>query len=93
MRKHWSWPALTAVAGLGAFTGLTFLVQAIVVPHGSAGAFEFGVWSALIAASAVVFVFLIISAGGRAVAGAAAAGGWGAGSEAAWTSAVCFPSS
>ncbi|TCO60946.1 hypothetical protein [Actinocrispum wychmicini] len=62
MRKHWSWPALTAVAGLGAFTGLAFLVQAIVVPHGGPGAFEFGVWSALIAASAVVFVFLFFHA-------------------------------
>lgn len=61
MRKHWSWPALAAVAGLGAFAGLAHLVGAIVVPDG-AGAFEFGVWSALIAASAVVFVLLFFHA-------------------------------
>lgn len=62
LRKHWSWPALTTVAGLGAFTGLAYLIQAIVVPRGGAGAFEFGVWSALIAASAVVFVLLFFHA-------------------------------
>ncbi|MEV6242622.1 hypothetical protein [Lentzea sp. NPDC051838] len=61
MRKHWSWPVLTAVAGLVAFTGLASLVGAIVVPNGK-GAFEFSVWSALVAASAVVFAFLFFHA-------------------------------
>ncbi|WP_231114812.1 hypothetical protein [Lentzea aerocolonigenes] len=61
MREHWSWPAITAAGGLGAFTGLAFLVNAIVSPDG-AGAFEFGVWSAVIAGSAVVFVFLFFHA-------------------------------
>lgn len=61
LRKHWSWPALTAVTGLGAFTGLAFLVRTIVAPRG-AGAFEFGVWSALVAGSAVVFALLFFQA-------------------------------
>ncbi|QQQ80600.1 hypothetical protein IOD16_16665 [Saccharothrix sp. 6-C] len=61
LRKHWSWPAVTTVLGLGAFTGLASLVRAVVAPRGP-GAFEFGVWSALVAASAVVFAFLFFHA-------------------------------
>lgn len=61
LRKHWLWPLVISVLALGAFAGLGSLTRAVLGSHGNralAETGEFGVWSLLIGASAVLFAFL-----------------------------------
>ncbi|MDP8930574.1 MAG: hypothetical protein M3O70_18900 [Actinomycetota bacterium] len=61
MIRRWLWPALATVGGLVSFAGLARLIRSVLTSSGgsaAAGAAEWGLWSALVAASAVVFAFL-----------------------------------
>jgi hypothetical protein len=56
-------PAIATGGGLAAFTGLAFLVHAVLGSGGnqvSADTLEFGTWSALVAASAVVYGMMFV---------------------------------
>ncbi|MEU3622097.1 hypothetical protein BS329_00520 [Amycolatopsis coloradensis] len=61
LRKHWLWPLVISVLALIAFAGLGLLTRAVLGSRGNralADTGEFGVWSLLIGASAVLFAFL-----------------------------------
>ncbi len=65
MSRYWLRPAIGTGGGLAAFTGLTFLVQGVLASGGdsvAARAPEFWLWSALIAASAVLYVLIFLHA-------------------------------